>query len=225
MNESMFEQKVYNIKYTKSLKKRKIEDVNFGNIAKFIYNGAESLIVSIMDSDKREKEKDFIRTVLSKNFPFAKVVTKWKVVNEHSKSEPMTLDNFYFITFVDKYNKILTKSEIDEFMKELYDFVDNNKIDDVFIRMSYNHVKENMETGYFNNVIDYDILNYKDINNLNVISSNTIPSLEDAYVRNIMTEFIWNKYKLNNDIDIDVYFYGNIPITSAFGNYDRMFYI
>ena len=33
MNESMFEQKVYNIKYTKSLKKRKIEDVNFGNIA------------------------------------------------------------------------------------------------------------------------------------------------------------------------------------------------
>ena len=81
-NENMFEQKVFNIKFLKSLTKKKIKDANFGNIARYIYTGAESIIVSTVDD--KDKEKDFIRTLLKKDYPFIKVVVKWKSIDSHN---------------------------------------------------------------------------------------------------------------------------------------------
>ena len=137
----------------------------------------------------------------------------------------MNVDTFYFITLIDKYNKILTQSEITDFINEISDFTDNNSIDNVFARMSYNHIHENIETGYVNTVIDCSICKFKEDNAVEIIENGVIPKLEDAYLENIFTVFLWNKYQINNDIDVDVYCYGNIPITSAFGNYGQMFYI
>ena len=222
-NENMFEQKVFNIKFLKSLTKKKIKDANFGNIARYIYTGAESIIVST--ADDKDKEKDFIRTLLKKDYPFMKVIVKWKSIDSHSKSAAMNVDTFYFITLIDKYNKILTQSEITDFINEIADFTDNNSIDNVFARMSYNHIHENIETGYVNTVIDCSICKFKEDNAVEIIENGVIPKLEDAYLENIFTVFLWNKYQINNDIDVDVYCYGNIPITSAFGNYGQMFYI